>query len=143
VPISSTGLSCPLRAMGYVTFHQPCPSPRASELKTYRRINHDNLHVRGYKEEGTTTTPFDMVVLNDLDRYHLVMDVIDRVPGLLCRASHIKQAMRDCRIEHKAYIAEHGEDRPRYETGSGRAPEERHSAYGRTLGRTRPSPCPT
>jgi xylulose-5-phosphate/fructose-6-phosphate phosphoketolase len=77
---------------------------------TYRRTNHDNLHVRGYKEEGTTTTPFDMVVLNDLDRYHLVMDVIDRVPGLLSRASHIRDAMRNRRIEHKAYIAEHGED---------------------------------
>ncbi len=79
---------------------------------TYRRTNHGNLHVRGYKEEGTTTTPFDMVVLNDLDRYHLVMDVIDRVPGLLSRAPHVRQAMRDRRSEHKAYIAEHGEDRP-------------------------------
>jgi xylulose-5-phosphate/fructose-6-phosphate phosphoketolase len=79
---------------------------------TYRRTNHPNLHVRGYKEEGTTTTPFDMVVLNDLDRYHLVMDVIDRVPGLAARAGHIRQLMRDRRIEHKAYIVEHGEDRP-------------------------------
>jgi xylulose-5-phosphate/fructose-6-phosphate phosphoketolase len=79
---------------------------------TYRRTNHENLHVRGYKEEGTTTTPFDMVVLNDLDRYHLVMDVIDRVPGLAARAGHIRQLMRDRRIEHKAYIVEHGDDRP-------------------------------
>jgi xylulose-5-phosphate/fructose-6-phosphate phosphoketolase len=79
---------------------------------TYRRSNHENLHVRGYKEEGTTTTPFDMVVLNDLDRYHLVMDVIGRVPGLLSRASHVKQAIQDRRREHKAYIAEHEEDRP-------------------------------
>jgi xylulose-5-phosphate/fructose-6-phosphate phosphoketolase len=79
---------------------------------TYRRTNHGNLHVRGYKEEGTTTTPFDMVVLNDLDRYHLVMDVIDRVPGLVSRASHVRQAMRDRRREHKAYIAERGEDQP-------------------------------
>jgi xylulose-5-phosphate/fructose-6-phosphate phosphoketolase len=79
---------------------------------TYRRTNHPNLHVRGYKEEGTTTTPFDMVVLNDLDRYHLVMDVIDRVPGLAARAGHLRQLMRDRRIEHKAYIVEHGDDRP-------------------------------
>jgi xylulose-5-phosphate/fructose-6-phosphate phosphoketolase len=79
---------------------------------TYRRTNHDNLHVRGYKEEGTTTTPFDMVVLNDLDRYHLVMDVVDRVPGLASRAAHVREAMRERRTEHKAYIAEHGDDRP-------------------------------
>ncbi|HLC41211.1 MAG TPA: phosphoketolase family protein [Methylomirabilota bacterium] len=79
---------------------------------TYRRTNHKNLHVRGYKEEGTTTTPFDMVVRNDLDRYHLVMDVIDRVPGLGYRAAHVKQAMRDRRIEHRAYIVEHGDDLP-------------------------------
>ncbi|PWB46197.1 MAG: phosphoketolase [Candidatus Methylomirabilota bacterium] len=79
---------------------------------TYRRTNHKNLHVRGYKEEGTTTTPFDMVVRNDLDRYHLVMDVIDRAPGLGYRAAHVKQAMRDRRIEHRAYIVEHGDDMP-------------------------------
>jgi xylulose-5-phosphate/fructose-6-phosphate phosphoketolase len=79
---------------------------------TYRRTNHGNLHVRGYKEEGTTTTPFDMVVLNDLDRYHLVMDVIDRVPGLAVKAAYLRQHMRDKRIEHKHYIYEHGEDMP-------------------------------
>ncbi|XZE19154.1 phosphoketolase family protein [Pirellulaceae bacterium SH449] len=79
---------------------------------TYRRTNHTNLHVRGYKEEGTTTTPFDMCVLNDIDRYHLVADVIDRVPGLSGRAAYAKQALRDKRIEHKQYIAEHGEDMP-------------------------------
>ena len=79
---------------------------------TYRRTNHHNLHVRGYKEEGTTTTPFDMVVLNDLDRYHLVMDVIDRVPGLGYRAAHAKQAMRDKLLDHKHYIREHGQDMP-------------------------------
>jgi len=78
----------------------------------YRRTNHDNLHVRGYKEEGTTTTPFDMVVLNDLDRFHLVMDVIDRVPALERTGAHVKQAMRDKLIEHKQYIRSHGEDMP-------------------------------
>jgi xylulose-5-phosphate/fructose-6-phosphate phosphoketolase len=79
---------------------------------TYRRTNHPNLHVRGYKEEGTTTTPFDMVVRNDLDRYHLVMDVIDRVPALGYRAAHIEQAMRDKRTAHRAYINRHGDDMP-------------------------------
>jgi xylulose-5-phosphate/fructose-6-phosphate phosphoketolase len=79
---------------------------------TYRRTNHKNLHVRGYKEEGTTTTPFDMTVMNDLDRFHLVTDVIDRVPSLGARAAYAKQAMRDKLIEHKQYIAEHGEDMP-------------------------------
>jgi hypothetical protein len=79
---------------------------------TYRRTNHKNLHVRGYKEEGTTTTPFDMCVLNDLDRFHLVADVIDRVPGLAPRAAYAKQAIRDILIEHRHYIAEHGEDMP-------------------------------
>jgi xylulose-5-phosphate/fructose-6-phosphate phosphoketolase len=79
---------------------------------TYRRTNHDNLHVRGYKEEGTTTTPFDMVVLNDLDRFHLVEDVIDRVPKLGTRAAYAKQTIRDKLIEHKQYIAQHGEDLP-------------------------------
>ena len=79
---------------------------------TYRRKNHDNLHVRGYKEEGTTTTPFDMVVLNDLDRFHLVMDVVDRVPQLGSRAAYLKQDMRDKRIHHKEYIAHYGTDLP-------------------------------
>ena len=79
---------------------------------TYRRPNHGNLHVRGYKEEGTTTTPFDMVVMNDMDRFHLVMDVIDRVPGLAARAGDVRRAMEDKRAEHKRYIAIHGEDMP-------------------------------
>ncbi len=79
---------------------------------TYRRTNHENLHVRGYKEEGTTTTPFDMVVLNDLDRFRLVSDVIDRVPSLGAQAAYAKQAIRDKLIEHKQYITEHGEDMP-------------------------------
>jgi xylulose-5-phosphate/fructose-6-phosphate phosphoketolase len=79
---------------------------------TYRRTNHDNLHVRGYKEEGTTTTPFDMVMLNDLDRFHLVMDVIDRVPGLADRAGHVRQQMADARFSARAWTREHGEDLP-------------------------------
>ena len=79
---------------------------------TYRRHGHHNMHVRGYKEEGTTTTPFDMVMLNDLDRYHLVIDVIDRVPGLAARAGHVRQLMSDKRIEARAYTREFGEDAP-------------------------------
>jgi len=79
---------------------------------TYRRTNHKNLHVRGYKEEGTTTTPFDMVVLNDLDRFHLVADVIDRVPKLGYIAAYTKQFVRDRLIEHKAHIAKYGQDMP-------------------------------
>ncbi len=79
---------------------------------TYKRTNHDNFHVRGYKEEGTTTTPFDMVVLNDLDRFHLVLDVIDRLPRLQGKAGHLKQLFRDKLIEHNQYITEHGEDMP-------------------------------
>jgi xylulose-5-phosphate/fructose-6-phosphate phosphoketolase len=78
----------------------------------YRRTNHDNLHVRGYKEEGTTTTPFDMVVMNDMDRYKLVMDVIDRVPGLATRAAVVRQRMVDQRAVHHRYVREHGEDLP-------------------------------
>jgi xylulose-5-phosphate/fructose-6-phosphate phosphoketolase len=79
---------------------------------TYRRTNHGNMHVRGYKEEGTTTTPFDMVMLNDLDRYHLVLDVIDRVPGLAARAAHLRQQMVDRRLEARAYTRLEGEDAP-------------------------------
>jgi xylulose-5-phosphate/fructose-6-phosphate phosphoketolase len=80
---------------------------------TYRRTNHMNLHVRGYKEEGTTTTPFDQVMLNDLDRFHLVIDVLDRVPGLAAREAHLRQEMLDARLEARAYTREHGEDDPR------------------------------
>jgi xylulose-5-phosphate/fructose-6-phosphate phosphoketolase len=79
---------------------------------TYRRTNHHNIHVRGYKEEGTTTTPFDMVVRNDLDRFHLVSDVIDRVPKLGYLAAYAKQEMRDKLIEHKQYITRYGDDMP-------------------------------
>ena len=77
---------------------------------TYRRTNHRNIHVRGYKEEGTTTTPFDMVMLNDLDRFHLVMDVIDRVPGLGERSAHLRQEMFDERLRHRAYTRQYGDD---------------------------------
>jgi xylulose-5-phosphate/fructose-6-phosphate phosphoketolase len=79
---------------------------------TYRRTNHDNFHVRGYKEEGTTTTPFDMTVLNDLDRFHLAGDVIDRVPRLQRVGAHFKQLLRNKLVEHKQYICEHGDDLP-------------------------------
>ena len=79
---------------------------------TYRRTNHHNIHVRGYKEEGTTTTPFDMVMLNDLDRFHLVMDVIDRVPSLGSRAATLRQQMADARLAARAYTREYGEDDP-------------------------------
>jgi len=79
---------------------------------TYRHTNHVNFHVRGYKEEGTTTTPFDMVMLNDLDRFHLVIDVIDRVPGLSAHAAHLRQQMVDARIKARLWTREHGEDLP-------------------------------
>ena len=79
---------------------------------TYRRTNHRNIHVRGYKEEGTTTTPFDMVMLNDLDRFHLVIDAIDRVPGLAAQAGGLRQEMADRRLRYRAYTREHGEDHP-------------------------------
>jgi xylulose-5-phosphate/fructose-6-phosphate phosphoketolase len=79
---------------------------------TYRRTNHANLHVRGFKEEGTTTTPFDMVMLNDLDRFHLVIDVIDRVPGLAASAAHLRQEMVDRRLAARAWTRAHGDDDP-------------------------------
>jgi xylulose-5-phosphate/fructose-6-phosphate phosphoketolase len=79
---------------------------------TYRRHNHGNLHVRGYKEEGSTTTPFDMVVRNDMDRFHLVSDVIKRVPGLAPHAGHVQQIVRERHEAHERYISVHGEDMP-------------------------------
>jgi xylulose-5-phosphate/fructose-6-phosphate phosphoketolase len=79
---------------------------------TYRRHNHPNFHVRGYKEEGTTTTPFDMTVLNDLDRFHLAGDVVDRVPRLTGIGGHFKQWLRDKLIDHKQYIVRRGDDMP-------------------------------
>ena len=90
---------------------------------TYRRTNHANLHVRGYKEEGTTTTPFDMVMLNDLDRFHLVIDVIDRVPGLASKAGHVRQLMVDRRIQARAYTRLEGEDAPEIKNWSWPKPE--------------------
>jgi xylulose-5-phosphate/fructose-6-phosphate phosphoketolase len=79
---------------------------------TYRRNNHANLHVRGYKEEGTITTAFDMTVLNDMDRFHLVMDVLDRLPQLGAQGDYLKQKMQNKLIEHTEYIRTHGEDMP-------------------------------
>jgi xylulose-5-phosphate/fructose-6-phosphate phosphoketolase len=79
---------------------------------TYRRTGHEHLHVRGYKEEGTTTTPFDMVVRNDMDRFHLVMDVVDRVPGLARKAAVLRQQMQDHRTRHRAFVNEYGVDMP-------------------------------
>jgi len=79
---------------------------------TYRRHGHQNLHVRGYKEEGTTSTPFDMCVMNQLDRFHLASDVIDRSPKLAVRAAYAKQALRDKLIAHREYICQHGDDMP-------------------------------
>jgi len=79
---------------------------------TYRRTNHSNIHVRGYKEEGTITTPFDMTVLNDLDRFHLVMDTIDRLPQTGEEGIFLKRLLKGKLIEHKRYINEHGQDMP-------------------------------
>jgi xylulose-5-phosphate/fructose-6-phosphate phosphoketolase len=79
---------------------------------TYRRTNHDNIHVRGYKEEGTITTPFDMTVLNELDRFHLVMDAIDRLPQTGDKGIYLKQQLKDKLIEHKQYIDANGQDLP-------------------------------
>ena len=87
-------------------------SPITANRLTYRRHGHDNLHVRGYIEEGTTTTPFDMVMMNNLDRYHLVMDVIDRVPALGAKAAALRQEMQDSRLRARDYTRAHGEDIP-------------------------------
>ena len=86
--------------------------PHLIHRLTYRRANHAQIHVHGFMEEGTTTTPFDMVVLNGLDRFHLAIDAIERVPGLSVRAAAAKQRFRHRLIEHKVYVREHGEDMP-------------------------------
>ena len=88
---------------------------------TYRRTNHDNMHVRGYKEEGTTTTPFDMTVLNDIDRFHLAGDVLDRVPRLQNTCGHLKQMLRNKLIDHKIYISQYGDDMPEIKNWKWRA----------------------
>ena len=95
---------------------------------TYRRANHHHMHVRGFKERGTTTTPFDMVMLNDLDRFHLVMDVIDRVDGLAGRAAMLRQRMADARLAARRYTREHGEDDPQIAAGPGSASGRRSDA---------------
>jgi xylulose-5-phosphate/fructose-6-phosphate phosphoketolase len=85
---------------------------------TYNRKNHANMHVRGFIEEGTTTTPFDMVVLNRLDRFHLAMDAIERIPGLAAKAAHVTRFLQDKLIEHRNYVEEHGEDMPEIQNWS-------------------------
>ena len=86
--------------------------PHLIHRLTYNRTNHAGMHVRGFKEEGTTTTPFDMAVLNELDRFHLAGDVIDRVPRIRNVGGHVRQMLRDKLLEHRAYICKHGEDMP-------------------------------
>jgi xylulose-5-phosphate/fructose-6-phosphate phosphoketolase len=105
---------------------------------TYRRTNHHNLHVRGYKEEGTTTTPFDMVMLNDLDRFGLVKDVIDRVPGLGEQAAELRQEMLDERLRHRAYTREFGDDPPDVREWTWRARSDSKEPMGTTGGDPRP-----
>ena len=112
---------------------------------TYRRANHSNIHVRGYKEEGATTTPFDMAMLNDLDRFHLVIDAIDRIPGLAERASHLRQHMVDERLRHRAYTREHGDDPPElrgwtWPADHGASGAERTGAGGRSAPPHPPAP---
>ena len=100
---------------------------------TYRRTNHHNIHVRGYKEEGTTTTPFDMTVLNQLDRFNLAMDVIDRVPRLQATSGHARETLKNKLIEHRVYVRTHGEDLPEiqhWEWGAGGAAAGRGTARG-------------
>src|SRR5690606_6658395 len=113
---------------------------------TYRRNGHDNLHVRGYKEEGTTTTPFDMVMLNDLDRFHLVMDVIDRVEGLGTRYAGLRQEMEDRRFDARAHARASGEDLPEVSQwvwpDSGNTASERQAAAA-TGGDNEELPAPT
>jgi xylulose-5-phosphate/fructose-6-phosphate phosphoketolase len=92
---------------------------------TYRRAIHDHLHVRGYKEEGTTSTPFDMVVMNDLDRFHLAADVIDRVAKIGSKGVHLKQVLSNKLVEHKQYISEYGDDMPEIRNWKWKAPKSK------------------
>ena len=96
------------RAVAQAAVEHLLPQPR----RALADAGHAHIHVRGYQEEGTTTTPFDMVVMNDMDRFHLVMDVIDRVPGLSGRAGWLRQQMTDTRTRHRAWTREHGDDLP-------------------------------
>ena len=104
---------------------------------TYRRPNHNNLHVRGYKEEGTTTTPFDMVVLNEIDRFSLADDVLDRISRFKYEKAHVKQIIHNKLIEHKQYIHKHGDDIPEirdWKWGNSSAPQETHAETKPTAG---------
>lgn len=91
---------------------------------TYRRSNHENIHVRGYQEEGTVTTPFDMTVLNELDRFHLVISALDRLPQTGNRGTYLKQQLRDRLVEHRQYIRQHGQDMPEVREWAWRAPTQ-------------------
>jgi hypothetical protein len=106
---------------------------------TYRPTNHRNFHVRGYKEEGTITTPFDMTVLNDLDRFHLVMDTIDRLPQTGDRGIYLKQQLKDKLIEHKQYIAKHGQDLPEIRNWKGATENKGACADRQSRGRRSPA----
>ena len=105
-----TGISIPLFTAERPVIFAFHGYPGLIHKFTYNRTNHQNFHVHGFFEEGTTTTPFDMVAVNGLDRYHLALDAIDRVPKLSARGAHIKQELQYKLIEHRAYVREHGED---------------------------------
>jgi phosphoketolase len=105
------GIGDPVRMLFFGLQRHDVDDVHDADLQVGRK-NHDNMHVRGFNEEGTTTTPFDMVVLNRLDRFHLAMDVIERVPGLGSKAAHVKQHFRDKLTQHRNYVDQHGEDMP-------------------------------
>ena len=108
---------------------------------TYRRTNHNNLHVRGYKEEGTITTAFDMTVLNDMDRFHLVMDMVDRVPQTSAKGAYLKQQLQDKLVEHKQYIRKHGEDMPEIRNWKWGATNASRTGVSATTGRPLAMAC--